>query len=109
MSKIPQFLRTRIEREIHSAHNPVGMSVHDGRGRFIASDIQYLINIIDEGEAGEAMEFNKIIDALNKAKHDVYEANSKANFVKNQENGNFYVLSREELEKFVELIKNDQK
>ena len=55
------------------------------------------------------MEFNKIIDALNKAKHDVYEANSKAMFVKNQENGNFYVLSREELEKFVELIKNDQK
>ena len=59
MSKIPQFLRTRIEREIHSAHNPVGMSVHDGRGRFIASDIQHLINIIDEGERlaqGEAGE-----------------------------------------------------
>ena len=55
------------------------------------------------------MKFNEIIDYLNKAKHDVYEANSKANFVKNQENGNFYILSREELEKFVELIKNDQK
>ena len=45
-SKTPAFLIERIKREIESANNPKGMSVHDGRTRILASDAQYLINRI---------------------------------------------------------------
>ena len=45
-SKTPAFLIERIKREIESANNPVGMSVHDGRTRILASDAQYMLNRI---------------------------------------------------------------
>jgi len=50
-SKTPGFLIERIRREIESANNPKGMSVHDGRTRILASDAQYLMNRIAELEA----------------------------------------------------------
>tara|TARA_R110000822_G_scaffold106809_1_gene235216 strand:+ start:198 stop:410 length:213 start_codon:yes stop_codon:yes gene_type:complete len=42
----PGFLIERIKREIESANNPKGMSVHDGRTRILASDAQYMLNRI---------------------------------------------------------------
>ena len=44
---VPSFIRQRLEREIETATNPKGMSVHDGRTRALATDIAYLLKVID--------------------------------------------------------------
>ena len=36
-----------IERELHDAEHPVGMSTHDGRTRIPASHVRYLLKFID--------------------------------------------------------------
>ena len=47
MSLLHSFMRKRIEQEIKEAHSRVGMGVHDGRTRLLASDAQRMLDIID--------------------------------------------------------------
>ena len=47
-------IKALVERQIESALHPSGMSVHDGKGRFEVSHIQYMLKYIEQLEREKA-------------------------------------------------------
>ena len=54
-AELPDFIRRRLDRAIQDAYHPSGMSVHDGKARVDAADIERLLKIIDQREIPTAL------------------------------------------------------
>lgn len=54
MSLLPCVIRKRVEEACQRGEHPAGMSVHDGKARFICADVRYLLAVIDKLEGREA-------------------------------------------------------
>ena len=47
---LPDFMRREIEREIHAAEHPVGMSTHDGKAYIKATTLRKLMRLVADNE-----------------------------------------------------------